>query len=182
MEITITITPPDIAARVAQYPARMLRAVVRAMDEQNELTASTIITKRLNFPRDGATTMEGLRHITGRLYRSIRKSDAVLAGGGVASAIGSNVNYLGVHEFGFTGTVNVPGHVRRASKTFGYKFGGKVRSRRVRGADIAVRPHVRRANFPKREPIARTIRERLPAYGDAIARHIGAEFQGGPPA
>lgn len=50
---------------------------------------------------------------TGRLRRSVRPSKARVVAGGVVSSIGSNVKYMGVHEFGFDGEVEVRPHARK---------------------------------------------------------------------
>ncbi len=177
-QFRIEINDGGIPERMAAFPQRAARAIARAMDEQNELTVSAIIQRRLSFSRDEPSTMEGLRVQSGRLRRSMRRTKAIIQGDQVVSAIGSNVKYAGIHEEGFSGTVQIPGHQRRQTKRLSFRFGGSTRSRETQGRDIFVKPHSRRMNLPARRFMARTIEERLPQYRDAIVKAVHSALEG----
>ncbi len=172
----IVVNDHGLTERMRQFPARALAATARALDEQNELTVSAIISRRLSFNRDPPSTPDGLRVQSGRLRSSMRRTKAAIQGTGVVSSIGTNVKYAGVHEEGFTGTVQVPGHQRRLSETLSFRFGGKTTRRQVQGRDSFVRPHSRKMNLPARRFMARTIEERLPEYVEAIGKAVRAEL------
>lgn len=76
---------------------------------------------------DSATLRRSIRHIS--------NGDSV--------EIGSNLEYAGVHNFGFSGTVQVPGHVRETSTVFGRRLGGPIA--------FKVGPFARTMNIPQRE-------------------------------
>lgn len=71
--------------------------------------------------------------VTGRLRSSISRKPAVKRGSRYSSAIGTNVRYAPIHEFGFEGLVNIGAHTRKAF-----------------GRIINVRSHGRRVNLPAR--------------------------------
>ena len=172
---TIEITSDTATRALEEYPSRALQAIRRTLDEQNELTVSSVIEKRLSFNRDQPSTLEGLRVQSGKLRQSFRRgasdslsTGAKIEGDSVVSTIGSNLRYAGVHEYGFSGVVSVPGHSRRLQSRLSFKFGGKAKRRKVQGRDVFVRPHPMRVNLPARRYIGRTLDERLPAYTAAI--------------
>ena len=189
IDVDIKITP-ELRALMTKVPENIvMQAVRRAMDEQNELTIGVATVKRLSFPAQGKTTPEGLRAITNILRRSIRKSDAEITGNKVLSAIGSNVRYFAVHEFGFQGSVSVHQHLRSTPQRFVQLSTGKQLSLsaasrsglltkkgaprknkllKVLGGVGGVRGHTRKMNMPARRMIQRTIEERTTNYVGAI--------------
>src|SRR5882672_11087002 len=102
MKIGIQLTPEaQETLRIMQtLPPEALAGMVKVMDYENLFTIGHIQQAYLQFPSDGPTTPIGLRHITGRLYGSIRASRSVIEEQSVSSAIGSNVEYAAIHEFG----------------------------------------------------------------------------------
>ncbi len=150
-QITIQFSP-----RAQQLMANLsdLRGVQngirRGVDLALQETVGVIQRQFLNYPSGGPTTPEGLRHISGRLFKSVRATKAVISGDTVTATIGSNVKYAAVHEFGFTGTVMVGGHVRKRSA-----------NRWFLGAE------------PSREEFERPKRikgEKLPDYNERVAQ------------
>src|SRR4051812_17109033 len=93
-----------ILAQVKAFPEAMAQSIARALDEQNELTVGHIQETKLS--KRGPTTL-GVIH--NRLRLSVHRALAVVKGNTIDSAIGSNVVYAGVHEFGFDGEVQVSG-------------------------------------------------------------------------
>ncbi len=154
--------------------AGMYRALLPVVDEQNEFTVGAIKQNRLNFPKHGPTVDTGLRHQSGRLFKSIRASKAVVFGNSVRSGIGSNVKYLGAHEFGFDGEVQVPAHMRERhvrQVIFG-------RRKKVRTGDIAVRGHKRHLRLKERAPIRRELAARADKYAEAVVGSIVKFYAG----
>jgi len=139
-----------------------MRAVAGAIDRQNEYTVGHIIARYLSFPRTSPPTMRGLRVITGRLRASIRRKPARIIRSGVRSAIGTNVRYAAIHEFGGV----IPPHVitPRRGKALAFTFRGRqVFARRVRHPG---------ATIPARAPIQHGILDRLQDYEQDIGRSM----------
>lgn len=159
---TVELTPEArrIMRSVQTLPDRMGGEIARVLDLENDHTVSRI--QKTYMSRRGSMTL-GVR--TNRLRGSIRRNRARVSGGGqVSSSIGSNVEYMGVHEFGYEGPQRVPAHVRRVNQAFGIPLEKPVQAR--------VKAHTRQAKFKERAPIRKGIRDRLPAYSAAISAAI----------
>jgi hypothetical protein len=111
---------------------------------------------------------------TGNLRRSIQRTNAVVSGNQLVSAIGSNIKYLRPHEFGMDEKVTVAPSMRK-HKAKEVIFG---RRRVVRKGDIAVRSHQRHMKFPARAPLRRGIFNHLGAYGTALEQGIVRFYAG----
>lgn len=99
---------------------------------------------------------------TGRLKASLSyqaNSEAVKV------STGSNVAYAAVHQFGFNGSVSVPGHTRRITQVFGRHLANPVTAN--------VRPHSRSMSLPARPYMPVTMEEIGASDVEAILlRHI----------
>ncbi len=158
-EIVITTNPPDLQARLSDVP-RYLRRIAKVMDKENELTVGHIISRRMTGQGPFAASEGKLGVRTGRLRRSLRRTKATIVGDGVVSAIGTNVKYMGPHEFGAT---TKPHTIRaKAGKALRFGIGGKV----------VFRKSVKHpgSKIPARRPIFRGIEDRRAAYGQAIGQ------------
>jgi len=158
MKTTIQLPPQTQSAmNRLRDDEGMLRSLVPIMDDQVELTLAE--TRETFFRTSGPQSL-GVR--TSRLWKSLRQTKAVISGNRIVAAIGSNVKYLGVHEFGFQGTVQVGPYIRKRNVRQ-VIFGKR---RKVRVGDVPVRAHSRQLNFPERAPLRRGIA----ASHDRIAR------------
>lgn len=180
LQVEISFAPEAVALLRAApaWPARLMRDVAAAIDLENELTVGHIQAQRMS--RRGPET---LGVVTNRLRLSLRPSKAEIREDSVDSSIGSNVGYMGPHEFGFQGLVTVRAHERRVFASRGggertrYSMGedGRIvarktgRARRVSGV-VQVRSHAREMNIPSRAPIRRGIADRARNYRDALTR------------
>jgi phage gpG-like protein len=133
-----------------------------ALDEENQMTVRHIAETKLS--QRGPNT---LGVVSNRLRGSLRATAVRVSGTALDSAIGTNVEYAGVHEYGFTGQVVVRAHRR------------KVRSRDVRrkrkvvAKGVAfVGSFVRWMSVPERAPIRTGIQERSEAYSEALGKAI----------
>lgn len=118
---------------------------------------------------------------TGRLRRSIRatKPQLNLRTGEISVGMGSNVAYFAIHEFGFTGDVQVKGHTRRLdggrkfvrgklSKGYQTRLKKKLTERNLAGTRKAgslatttqVRPHKRKLKVAARAPLGTELKAR----------------------
>jgi hypothetical protein len=167
-EFTIPAGAAKAAARCRDQ-AGLLGALAARMDLLNEAAVTEIQLKR--FSKSGPESL-GIR--TNRLSLSIRPSKAVVSGDAVLSTIGSNVKYLGVHEEGYKGTVQVRRHVRqRFAKE---KFFGKWRLNRK--ADVEVGTFMRKMNIPARAPLRRGIEDCREMYRAGLAS-VASDFYAG---
>lgn len=181
IRIEIESNAAQVVRKLEAFPDRMGAAIAGAMDYENELTVGRIQATKLS--RRGPKT---LGVVTNRLRSSIRPTKARATGASVVSAIGSNVVYAGVHEFGFSGVVGVRGFTRRQRTNDILESGERrgfaavAQRERLLARGIArVAPHRRRLNIPARAYIRTTIDERAGAYSLAVSRAIVDAWQGG---
>lgn len=174
IQIQITTNAQKILRELEAFPPEMLQAIAAALDQQNEGTIGSIRSRKLS--RRGPTTL-GVR--SGRLWQSMSKANAQIAGNTVVSSIGSNVRYAGVHEFGFTGTVQVKAHRRRLIAFDRYERRGRGFVQVASGLPGQIRAHPRKMNIPARAYIRTTIDERSLAYTRAIGRAIVVAWEQG---
>lgn len=181
-EVQISVSA-EAAAKIAgleQLPGELLVAARATIDEQNEKTIKHIQARKLS--RRGPETL-GVR--TNLLRKSVRRTDAVISGETVTGSIGSNVRYLGPHEFGFEGDVQVKAHrAKNAATDILLISGGRqirrweligsgaTRARQIASGTVQVRAHTRHMKIPARAPLRRGIEERAPATGKALSEAI----------
>jgi hypothetical protein len=173
MNITLTGDANSILGRIRNLSERGIgRASGVALDAENALTVSHIQYSRMNFPFPGSTTLEGLRSISGRLKSSVRQTAARIEGNAVVSGIGSNVEYMGVHEFGFEGDVMVSPHTRRVESRNVVRIGPRGGKKTIAEGIAQVRSFTRHMRLPERAPIRRGIEDRAANYTQRISQEI----------
>ena len=103
--------------------------------------------------------------VTNRLRKSLRATAAQIdpGGGTIGVAMGTNVSYYPLHEFGFRGRVQVNAHTRKTLADNSRTNRGalskkaisaqKARIRRGRTNYQNVRAHTREMNIPARRPL-----------------------------
>lgn len=149
---------------------RLVRTIARAAQEIVGAAVKERFTGQGPFPI--SQNKLGVR--TGRLRRSIRstKPQLNLRTGEISVGFGSNVAYFSIHEFGFTGDVQVQGHTRRLdggqkfvrgklSKSYQDRLKKKLTARNLAGTRKAgslatttqVRPHKRKLKIAARAPL-----------------------------
>lgn len=196
--IQIQLAPAAVALlrTSGTWPVRVLEALRKSTDLQNELTVGHIQAARLSgkgpFPVD-----EGrLGVVTNRLRSSLRPAKAVVNGTQIESSLGSNVRYAGAHEFGFDGAVTVRAHTRtnpradlvsfRGQQGRRDAFGGALltpagKTRKgvvpVASAVVSVRQHTAQRHVPARAPIRHGIEDRAADYGQAYSAAIIAALR-----
>lgn len=179
-QLTLSSNAASVVRQLNAFPPAMLQAIAGALDLENELTVGQ--AQRMKMSKHSATT---LGVITNRLRQSLRPTKAIIAGQAVISAIGSNVKYAAVHEFGFTGTVNVPQYTRHDSRRDVYAAGasahfswkdGKIKRGRsaqpIASGVGVVKAHPMKMHMPERSYIRSTLAERSDAYSRAISAAI----------
>ena len=151
------------------------------MAGQNNLTVAHADRYYLNFPKQEPPVPIGLRKISGRLQGSVRASEPVIIGDRVESAIGSNVVYAAVHEFGYQGPQEVPAHTRAVKSRNVYRIGERadLRKSKLSATGVAlVKAFTREVNIPARAPIQSAIEDRADDYGKAISAEVAKAWEG----
>lgn len=187
MNISIELSEEGTRAyhAITDFQGKILPAVTRGLDLGLELalgrTLATRFTGRGPFP----VADHRLGIITGRLRSSIRRSAARTVNGNVEAAVGTNVKYFGVHEYGFDGSVAVKAHKRT-----GYRNDqGKVLSKRAaqkqtkKGKSVTertgeVKAHSRRVKVPARAPLRTGLEANKQLIADALSRQLVAAWRG----
>lgn len=184
-----------VLQRLDRAPVELQARLMRVVDEQNQYTIAHVQLRFLSYPRDLIGPVDGLRVRTNRLRGSLWAAKARLAGGHLLSSIGTNVNYAGVHEYGFDGQIQVRAFTRKAKALNHYRVlqlqpeidmsTGRItrRARKKRelvaSGIVRVKAHTRHAHYAERAPIRRGIADRIPAYGVALEGAAVAYLAGG---
>lgn len=172
------------------FPPAMQVEIARALDLENQLT----IAHSQQFYLTGPRPMK-LGVVTNRLRGSLNAPPAVATATTVSSKIGTNVEYAGVHEHGFTGQVTVRQHTRQDSRFNVLRSvggiqpevsleTGRIRRRKAKTevaaqGFVTVRQHTRQMQMPARPFLEPAINDRLGAYGTAVSEAILAAWNGG---
>lgn len=178
----------QLIEKLKAFPADMAKAIARGMDRANALVTGAMTRNRFTgkgpFPPDQGKL--GVR--TNRLRRSLRWSKATIdASGNVTGSIGTNVEYMAAHEFGFSGTVNVASFRRQRSATqFGKAVAvdtkglrGNAKKAKIREAlgMETVRAHRRQMNVPERAPVRKGIADGQSTYAAEIGAALAKAWE-----
>lgn len=151
----------EVAGRMQERAlGRLVRTIARASQEIVGAAVKGRFSGQGPFPI--AANKLGVR--TGRLRRSIRATapQLNLRTGEISVGFGSNVAYFAIHEFGFTGEIQVRGHTRRSvaqkfnargKLTKGVQARMKKNLRSGGSSGTQVRPHKRKLKIAARAPL-----------------------------
>lgn len=186
MDLSLSSNAQDILRQVRTAPPRMLQAVARAIDRENQHTIGHIQRAYLTGPRP-----QKLGVVTNRLRGSIHAAPAVVNGSRIDSSIGTNVAYAGVHEFGFDGEVQVREHQRNVFGTFTKPAArildlstGRIRNQKSRRVSLltgtaTVRAHRRHMKVLPRPFLQPGLADSSLSYSVAISHAIESSWSGG---
>lgn len=168
ISISITSDAQALLGKLGRFPAEMAQGIAGALDRQNMETLNYVSVRKLR--QRGPTT---LGVVSSRLRSSIRITPAqVVNSSHIVSAIGSNVKYAAVHEYGIDQQVQVRAHSRAITQV----FGRPLRDPRT----VQVRAHSMHLRFPARAPFRTSAEERQQNYGQAISAAILTAWKTGP--
>ena len=108
-----------------------------------------------------------LKTVTGRLRRSINHRMKV-SRGEITGSVGTNVEYAAVHEFGFSGEVNVRAHLREMRQAWG---------RPITPRQVMVQAHSRTANYPERSFLRSALKDMTPEVQKSFENEIYRAMQ-----
>ena len=134
MELSVDIRSEALLARIAGTYERMRGELRSAVTRLSIKVQSSVKEDKL--------TGQVLHVRTGTLRRSINRvveEDER----GIRATVGTNVEYAAIHEYGFSGTVNVREHVRRTPS----------------GGSATVSAHTREVNLPERSFLRSTLKD-----------------------
>ena len=114
----------------------------------------------------GKLSGDVLRVRTGRLRRSIHPEWDFKQGYSGAT-VGTNVEYAGIHEYGFSGSVLVKSFQREMTKAFG---------KPISPTQVTVRAHTRNINMPERSFLRTTLREMNSEITDSLQLAVTKEL------
>ena len=123
---------------------------------------ANVKTAGVGIGRNPRTGIGSLRRVTARLARSIEGTtsewgnesifEVNVQGGNASVTMGSSTPYSGVHEYGFTGNVNIPAHTRTITQAFG---------RDIAPTTVNVRSHSRFMSIPERPYLEPAMKDQL---------------------
>lgn len=155
MRLEVHITGvDDVAIEMKAIPGRVHKAVERSIGRS--LLALTRLVKQSKL------TGQVLHVRTGRLRRSIH-SEMSSTPEEIIGIVGTDVAYARVHEFGFTGEVNVRQHLRTIKQAFG---------RSIEPTQILVGAHGRHVSLPERSFLRSALQEMEPEILAGIRRAV----------
>jgi phage gpG-like protein len=166
MNLTITISEEakQLIGSMDNRDGKYDRALMKALDLQNQLTIGYAQQRKLTGPRP-----QFLGVVTNRLRSSLNATPAAISGTEIESAIGSNVAYAAAHEFGFDGNVQVRAFTRRNIRRDLFS----VKKRKLSAAGVSyVKAHTRHMMMPERSFIRSSIAERRPQYDAALSKAV----------
>lgn len=184
--ISIDIDPrgQKLMENLAGFPDEMQQAIVRGLDKGGNLLLGRITRARFTGQGPFPVSEHRLGVKTNRLRSSLRWVPATIEGTEVTAGMGSNVEYFGAHEFGFSGTVQVRSFTRRVSASqFSSKANqvdvSKIKGKQARAAALGtetVRAHSRVMNVPARAPMTTGITENAEIFSREITKELAAAW------
>lgn len=185
--IELTPVAQQLLAAMTDAPARLLPAIAAAMDDENKYAVGHIHEKRMYGKGPFDVSQHRLGHRTGNLGRSLRATPSRIVGDAVESSIGTNLKYMGIHEFGGTikfkprsGSLrlrtNAKGELLRQSAGRRAIF-AKGAHKRATTRTFTTKGH--EVEYPERAPIRTGIADLRPRYTNAISKAVIATLKGG---
>ncbi len=183
VQIKIELTPAaqKIVANLQTLPAQIMAAVAGAMDKANQLAIAKIQRDHLTGRGPYPPEQHKLGIVTNRLRGSVNASAAEVQGQQVVSAIGSNVVYAKIHEFG--GRIKIQarnakvrlktdarGNLIRQLANANLAIFARKTHRRVRETNVTIPAY--EVIMPERAPFRTGIEESLPTYKKFVSAGI----------
>lgn len=151
---TVTVKTDVLEARLRSAPELMRASLLRAV------TRLSIGIQR--SVKEDKLTGQVLHVRTGTLRRSINRV-VTDEPDGIFATVGTNVEYAAIHEYGFSGSVNIKAYVRqhRERLTYAqqYKRTGAVIKGKLTGTSSLVSAHTRQVNMPERSFLRSTLKD-----------------------
>ena len=189
-QIKLTLTPEAeaIVSKMEKMPADMVAAVARAMDTGNQLAIANIQQNHLTGQGPFPVEQHKLGRVTGLLRQSVHASPAVVQGTKISSAIGSNLVYAAIHEFG--GRIHhearqtkvrlrtdAQGNLIHQLKNSNLAMFARASHKRVKEVKAEVPAYD--VDMPARAPFSTGIEEKAGTYKQLISAAVVSAWKGG---
>jgi len=181
IQIKLTPKAEALLRTVKEMPSWAMDAVCLGMDRANALTVSNIQRKYLTGRGPFPPEEHRLGVVTNRLRSGAWASSAVATGTQVQSAIGDNVKYAEIHEFGGTIHHNArTGTARLRTDKVGnllHQAGHAnlvvfARASHKRVKEVAYKAEAYDVEMPERAPFRTGIAECLDQYGKRVSAEL----------
>jgi len=159
MELIVSVRAENLLARLLGMPDTMRKSLLIAMQRLAIEVQRSVKQDKLSG--------QVLNVRTGTLRRSINQEVTDHAKG-IFAIVGTNVKYAAIHEYGFSGAVEVRGHMRRIrARSRVSPNTGKIVKGKLSG-EAFVSPHQRVVVMPQRSFLRSTLRD----YGPRIRQQL----------
>lgn len=187
--VNIALTPEAVAVLedVRMAPERIMPAVAKGMDQANLRAISYIQKEHLTGQGPFPVEEHKLGVRTGRLRGALWAAPTTVSGGQAESAIGDNVKYAAIHEFGGsihhkarTGTARLrtdrAGNLLRQLNHPHLAIFARGSHKSVRNVDYTAAEH--EVVMPERAPIRTGLQENLEEYVGIMSKAIVGASKG----
>ena len=148
MIFTMSVNDRVVMQRLKNFPSNVRKNLLVAVTRLSLLVQRSVKEDKLSG--------QVLHVRTGTLRRSINR-EVTNDSAGVYATVGTNVAYGHIHEYGFTGTVNVRAHTRRSRAQMQMKKSGVKPV-----GEVLVRAHTMDMVMPKRSFLRSTLSDFRP--------------------
>jgi len=186
LKIELAPQAETIVVNFQKLPGRIVAAIARGMDLANEYAVGKIQRDHLTGKGPFPVEAHRLGVVTNRLRSSVYASGAQeVAPGKVESAIGSNVIYAAIHEFGgrihhearqmkVRHRTDARGNLVKQSSNSNLLVFAKAGRKRVRETTVQAKAHD--VIMPERAPFRTGLAESAPQYKRTISAAIVEEW------
>ena len=187
-KISLTPEAERLIAGMQTLPSRVMNYIAAAMNQENLRTVSYIQARHLTGRGPFPVAEHRLGVVTNRLRQSLWASEAQpISGNQVESAIGTNVKYAALHEFGgvihhasrqmkVRHKLDARGNLVKQLSNEKLLVFAKAGAKRVRETTVQTKAYD--THMPERAPIRTGIAECLPKYKQTISAHIVEAWKG----
>ena len=191
-KIELTDQAKKIVAGFQSLPARIIAAIAQGMNEASQYAVAKIQSAHLTGEKGRRQAYDPSEHRlvtrTGRLRNSVWASDAQpISDTQVQGAIGSNVVYAEIHEFGgrihhearqmkVRHRIDARGNLVKQLKNSNLLMFAGARHKRARETTVQTKAYD--VEMPERAPFRTGLEESRPTFKTVISRNIIAAWKG----
>lgn len=157
-DFIVTVDTSRLDAKLQRVPRQIEVSVLRAVRR--------LAIDLQGYVKGQKLTGQVLHVRTGTLRRSINQ-DVQQDGNKIRGVVGTNVSYARIHEYGFTGSVNVKQHLRTITQAFGKTLKSP--------ATQMVQAHSRNVNLPERSFLRSALKEFEPKITEGLRKAASGE-------
>lgn len=151
----------ELVARLQAMPVKVQGSLLRAVTALSLQIQDYVKQSKLS----GQVLKRRTHNLADNIHQRVEAGETAVTG-----IVGTNVPYAAFHEFGFSGTESVKGHLRTIKQAFGkpLKEGSK---------EIFVGAHSRQVNYPARSFLRTALADLTPQIKDVLDRAVREALQ-----